>query len=130
MELVVSLAGIVRCVYGEALDLHALGCPQIRRASAVEPDEAGRWWADLSLVGGPQLGPFGRRGDALSAEVAWLTEQWLLVPEQFLNPRSVNDAGCLRPDRDLDSVGNDRLPGSALRHQPPPGVTPLPERNP
>jgi hypothetical protein len=130
MELVVSPVGVVRCVYGEALDLHALGCPQIRRASAVEPDEEGLWWADLSPVGGPKLGPFLQRHDALSVEVAWLSENWLLDPEQFLNPRSVNDAGRLRPDRDLDLVGTDRLPGSALRHQPPPGVTPLPERNP
>ncbi len=128
MELVVSPAGILRCVYGEQFDLHALGCPQIRRASAVEPDEPGKWWADLSPVSGPRIGPFGRRGDALSAEVAWLTEHWLLAPEQFLNPRSVN-AGCLRPDRDLDSVGTDRLPGSALR-APPTDFKPILERNP
>jgi hypothetical protein len=127
MELVVSAGGIVRCVYGEDLDLHALGCPQIHRASCVEPDEAGRWWADLSPVDGPWIGPFGRRGEALAAEVGWLTEHWLLGPEQFLNPRSVNE-GCLRPDRDLDSVGTDRMPGSALR-APPPDFKPIPERS-
>jgi hypothetical protein len=53
MELIVSPDGVVRCIYGEDLDLHALGSPQIRRVSAVEPDEAGRWWADLSPVNGP-----------------------------------------------------------------------------
>jgi hypothetical protein len=128
MELVVSPAGIVRCAYGEDFDLHALGCPQIQRASAVEPDEQGKWWTDLSPVGGPRQGPFGRRGDALSAEVVWLTEHWLFVPEQFFNPRSVNEGFC-RPDRDLDSAGTHWLPGSPLRHLPP-GVTPIPERNP
>ncbi len=127
MELVVSPAGIVRCVYGEDFDLHALGCPQIHRASNVEPDEQGNWWADLSPVNGPRMGPFRRRGDALSAEVAWITEHWLLGPEQFFNPRSVNE-GLSRPDRHLDSAGTDRLPGSPLRHQPP-GITPTPERN-
>jgi hypothetical protein len=127
MELVVSPDGIVRCVYGEDLDLHALGNPKIRRASAIEPDEQGQWWADLSPVNGPRIGPFGRRGDALSAEVGWLTEHWLLGPEQFLNSRSVNE-GSLRPDRHLDSAGTDRLPGSPLCDQPP-GITPTPERN-
>jgi hypothetical protein len=128
MELIVSPTGIVRCVYGEDVDLHALGCPQIRRASAVDPDPQGHWWADLAPVNGPRIGPFGRRGDALSAEVAWLAEHWLLAPEQFLNLRSVNE-GFHRPDCDLDSVGTHWLPGSALR-APPPDVTPLPERNP
>ena len=129
MELVVSPVGIVRCVYGDAFDLHALGCPQIRRASAVEPDEAGRWWIDLSPVGGPRrIGPYGRRADALSAEVVWLTEHWLIEPVQNSNLRSVNDAGLSRPDRDLDSIGSDRMPGSALRDATP-DVTPLPERS-
>jgi hypothetical protein len=128
MELIVSPDGIVRCIYGEDLDLHTLGCPQIRRASAVEPDHQGRWWADLSPVNGPRIGPFGRRRDALSAEVAWLTEHWLLGPEQFSNPRSVNE-GFWRPDRDLDSAGTDRLPGSAVRDSPS-DFKPSSERNP
>jgi len=34
--------------YTEALDLAALGSLSIRRASHVEPDEQGRWWADLA----------------------------------------------------------------------------------
>ncbi|MDB5319593.1 MAG: hypothetical protein JWN40_1224 [Phycisphaerales bacterium] len=127
MELVVSPAGIVRCVYGEDIDLHALGCPQIRRASAVEPDEQGQWWADLSPLNGLRIGPFARRGDAVAAEVAWLTAHWLLNPEQFLNLRSVN-AGFCRPDRDLDSIGTYRLPGPALRASPS-VVTPIPERS-
>ena len=39
-----------------------------RRASHVEPDADGRWWADLSPVAGPRLGPFEVRSAALDAE--------------------------------------------------------------
>ena len=58
--------------YAEAIDLGALGGVTIRRASHVEPDQEGRWWADLGPVGGPRLGPFGVRSAALAAEVQWL----------------------------------------------------------
>ena len=77
MDLVVTPTGRVRAVYGEAIDLAALGRPDIARASHVEPDESGRWLADLSPVGGPVLGPFDLRSEALAAEVAWLTDHWL-----------------------------------------------------
>jgi len=79
-ELVVSPAGVVRFVYDDAVDLNALGPVQIRRASAVEPDDAGQWWADLAPVEGPMLGPFARRADAVVAEVRWLAEHWLCRP--------------------------------------------------
>jgi hypothetical protein len=72
MVFVVDARGVVRCLYTEALDLAALGALEIVRASHVEPDTAGRWWADLGPAGGPKLGPFGRRSEALAAEAAWL----------------------------------------------------------
>jgi len=72
MTLVVRADGQVRCIYDEAIDLAAIGIVRITRASHVEPDGAGRWWADLSPVGGPPLGPFDRRGQALEAERSWL----------------------------------------------------------
>jgi len=72
MELIISADGNARCVYGEELNLSALGEIQIRRASHVEPDESGQWWVDLSPVGGPKLGPFTIRSAALEAEMAWL----------------------------------------------------------
>jgi hypothetical protein len=72
MDLVVDPAGRVCLVYDEALDVHALGRPVITRASRVEPDDRGRWHADLAPVGGPALGPFCRRSAALEAERAWL----------------------------------------------------------
>ncbi|HEX5270199.1 MAG TPA: hypothetical protein VFW33_06930 [Gemmataceae bacterium] len=77
MRLLIDPGGIVRCVYAEAIDLSALGAPSIRRASHVEPDEQGQWWADLSPVGGPRLGPFPSRTPALGAERAWVLA-WLL----------------------------------------------------
>ena len=72
MDLVFSPTGQVRCVYDEAIDLAQLGELSIRRASHVEPDDQGRWWADLAPVEGPKLGPFDRRSSALAAELAWL----------------------------------------------------------
>jgi hypothetical protein len=121
MELVVSPDGVVRCVYGEAIDLRALGRPRIRRASAVEPDAAGAWWADLSPVGGPRLGPFDRRGDALAAEAAWLNDRYLAGPRRFPLKEGAFDEGTDGPDRDLDPVGDGRLPRPAVRAEAPPG---------
>ena len=77
MTLLVLPDGTARCVYAEAIDLAALGEPTVTRASHVEPDAQGRWRADLSPVGGPVLGPFARRSDALAAEAAWLDRHWL-----------------------------------------------------
>jgi len=57
--------------------LLSLGQPNIQRASQVEPTPQGRWQADLSQVGGPTLGPFPLRSDALAAEIQWLEENWL-----------------------------------------------------
>jgi len=78
MELVVDTRGQVYSVYGELVDLTALGRVSIKRASHVEPDEQGRWRADLGPVGGPQLGPFACRSQALAAEHAWLEHNWLI----------------------------------------------------
>jgi hypothetical protein len=72
MDLVVDRDGTVRALYTEQIDVAALGRLHISRASRVEPDELGRWTADLSPVGGPVLGPFDLRSQALAAEVAWL----------------------------------------------------------
>ena len=64
MELVVDAGGDVRCVYGEELDLRELGKLQITRASHVEPDAEGYWWAEITPSGGPVLGPFRTRTEA------------------------------------------------------------------
>jgi hypothetical protein len=77
MQLIVELGGVVRCIYDEVIDLATLGNPAITRASHVEPDQQGRWWADMGPVGGPVLGPFDRRSEALEAEKGWLKRNWL-----------------------------------------------------
>ena len=77
MDLLINPRGEVRTVYDEAIDLTALGRVRIRRASHVEPDERGEWRADLAPVGGPELGPFPTRRQALGAERDWLDAHWL-----------------------------------------------------
>ena len=78
MQLVVQPTGQVRCLYGEAVDLAALGTLHVQRASHVEPDAHGRWTADLRHVDGPLLGPFTLRSEALAAEQRWLEQNWLI----------------------------------------------------
>jgi hypothetical protein len=75
MELVVDAGGDVRCIYDEVLDLRELGQLQITRASHVEPDADGYWWADMEPSGGPVLGPFTSRSEALRAEREWLEDR-------------------------------------------------------
>lgn len=55
----------------------------IRRASHVEPGTDGDWYADLSPVNGPKLGPFEQRQEALDAEVEWLNEHMVGIAVQL-----------------------------------------------
>jgi hypothetical protein len=80
MDLIVSPEGTIRAVYAEAIDLGVLGHLVISRASHVDPDDSGRWLADLMPVAGPVLGPFDLRSEALEAEQAWLEAHWLTPP--------------------------------------------------
>jgi hypothetical protein len=73
MELVVAADGVARCIYDEGIDLRKIGTLKINRASHVEPDAEGYWWADMGPVDGPMLGPFGSRSEALEAEREWLS---------------------------------------------------------
>jgi hypothetical protein len=77
MQLIVSPSGELRCIYGETIDLAALGELSIRRGSHVEPNCSGRWIADLGPVNGPILGPFATRSLAMAAEEQWLIHHWL-----------------------------------------------------
>ena len=72
MELVVGADGVARCIYGEEVDLREIGKLQITRASHVEPDAEGYWWADMGPVDGPVLGPYDSRSEAVGAERKWL----------------------------------------------------------
>jgi hypothetical protein len=80
MDLVIDSGGTVRALYSEEIELARLGTLHITRASRVEPTQGGRWTADLSPVGGPLLGPFPRRSEALTAEADWLARHWLVPP--------------------------------------------------
>ncbi len=72
LTLVIGQAGNCVAIYDDAWEFAELGKVQIARASHVEPDAAGNWLADLAPVGGPVLGPFTRRNDAIAAEQGWL----------------------------------------------------------
>ena len=89
MELVVGCDGGVKCIYGDELDLREIGKLQITRASHVEPDAEGYWWADMGPVGGPVLGPYGSRTEALRAERGWL-EKRVLHEEAAIDDSSAN----------------------------------------
>lgn len=88
MQVMIDPQGQVRCLYTEAMDLAALGPLSIRRASQVEPDASGQWWADLSPVNGPCLGPYRLRSQALAAEQEWLEANYL-----FSFPAKENNLG-------------------------------------
>ena len=75
MTIVVSPDGTLTMVYTEEVDLSEVGPAEHQRASHVEPC-AGGWSADMSPVGGPVLGLFTKRSEALKAEAGWLNE-WL-----------------------------------------------------
>lgn len=75
MDMVFCVNGGVSCIYDEALDLRELGRLTIKRASHVEPDQDGNWWADMAPSGGPALGPFKSRSEALVAEREWLMDR-------------------------------------------------------
>lgn len=73
MIIIIEPSGQVRMIYDDDLViLTKEGQTKIIRASHVEPDFAGNWYADMSPVGGPKLGPFKLRNEALREEVAWL----------------------------------------------------------
>lgn len=77
MNLFIRPDGKLQCLYDEKVNLAAIGDVDIRRASHVEPAplDKGKWIADLAPVGGPFLGPFDTRSEALSAEASWLDAQ-------------------------------------------------------
>lgn len=72
--------GKVETIYDDALLplMRRLGTWTTRRASHVEP-EGTDWYADLSPVQGPKLGPFATREQALAAERNWLLRHYFQV---------------------------------------------------
>jgi hypothetical protein len=74
MKITFEVDGRVKFIYDDTAAEVAkeVGPLTIKRASHVEPDENGFWWADMEPVSGPQLGPFTLREQALAAERTWL----------------------------------------------------------
>lgn len=79
--------GAMQGIYSDMLvDFLPIGDASITRASHVEPgrDDHGElcWYADMSPSGGPQLGPFYTRQQALDEEVQWLKDNILEVKKE------------------------------------------------
>ncbi|MDP3767105.1 MAG: hypothetical protein Q8S13_03745 [Dehalococcoidia bacterium] len=75
MDLFIRPDGSIETIYSDDLQLALAetGTHNVKRASHVEPADGGGWTADMSPIrGGPVLGPFPTRADALAAEVDWL----------------------------------------------------------
>ncbi len=73
--------GLIRFIHNDDLaEVMDLGKATTHRASYVEPGNGG-WTAELSPVGGPVLGPFARRDAALAAEVQWLQQHLIPIPQ-------------------------------------------------
>lgn len=76
LKIRIGTDGVISAVNNDRLaplvgDVAAAVC--MRRVSQVEwPAGAKGWVADLSPCGGPRLGPYTRRADAIAAELDWL----------------------------------------------------------
>jgi hypothetical protein len=112
MDLVVTPAGTLRAIYSEAIDLTVFGAVAIRRASQVEPEAQGRWWADLRPVAGPVLGPFDVRSLALDTELAWLEANWLSGADLVNWPVSDDSHQPVRP---VHRGGREVISGESAR---------------
>jgi hypothetical protein len=66
----------INSIYDDRLIfLQQLGATDIKRASHVEP-QGTAWIADMGPSGGPVLGPFETRNEALEREREWLINLW------------------------------------------------------
>ena len=72
MQIIIRPNGVFIGIYNDEFEYGELGRPRIRRVSHVEPDDTGHWFADLSPVDGPKLGPFNKRNEAVDAELEFL----------------------------------------------------------
>jgi hypothetical protein len=79
MRLVINTTGTTQTVASDDLSfVDSLGDCDVRRAShveAVKHDGKSMWETDLFPVGGPVLGPFQTRTEALQKEVEWLDQR-------------------------------------------------------
>jgi hypothetical protein len=85
MKVTFEVDGKIRFIYEDegASLMQEVGPLEVKRASHVEPKSGpyGTWWhADMSPVGGPSLGPFSTRAEALEAERDWLIAEGIPKP--------------------------------------------------
>ena len=76
LDLFVTNRGDIICLYDDVLHEELsrfMGRSVITRASHVEPSDGG-WTADMGPSGGPVLGPFNTRKEALNREREWLCQ--------------------------------------------------------
>jgi hypothetical protein len=77
-EIFISPSGDVHFVYYDELKpLLELGKPSIERISHVDAfivDDSIVWFADLSPINGPKLGPCNNRDEAIEAELKWISD--------------------------------------------------------
>jgi hypothetical protein len=74
--IVIRSNGTAEWVHADELNfLKAASPTSTRRVSDVEP-EGDSWTADMNRVGGPLLGPFPTREEALRAERLWLDAEY------------------------------------------------------
>lgn len=84
--IVVLPDGSVKFIYDDAMrEIMKLGDFVVERASRVEPTPDGKWTADMEPSGGPVLGPFETRAEALEAEKVWLRFEILGSPSSDTN---------------------------------------------
>lgn len=102
LQVLLQRDGTLHFVYGELVDLSSVGALHISRASHVEPDLRACWTADLSLVGGPVLGSFLQRSQALDAERAWLNTNLLGACADEQLPVPVDYESHVRANLDPD----------------------------
>ena len=72
VQIAVRPDGTAEYIYDEEVHMDTLGKAVLRRASHVEPGADLAWFADMAPSGGPVLGPFQKRSDAIAAEIEWL----------------------------------------------------------
>lgn len=92
MRITFEADGGVKFIYDDAAlpVAEVVGDVTVRRASHVEPvvdqlfASGVRWEADMSPVGGPVLGPFFTRDEALAAERDWLIDNDVPRPKTFI----------------------------------------------
>ena len=78
MKIRINPDGTAVMIYTVDIDIAALGNLQsITRASLIEPTNRNQWAADMRPIGGPVIGAFDKRSDALTAEIYWI-EKYIL----------------------------------------------------